>query len=81
MRSNDMEPNLKHYKREGNALYQMCGSVAFEWQKRGTADAYNYLDNRIHSRILPKGTAQEGHEYSDDIESIQSAALDECEYD
>jgi hypothetical protein len=81
MGSIDMEPNLKHYEREGNALDQMCGSVAVERQKRGTPDAYNYRDNRIYSRILPKGTAQEGHECSDDTESIQSAALDECEYD
>ena len=80
MRSADMKANLKHDEREGNALKQMCGSV-FDYQKQDIPDAYNHRDNRIHRHILPKGTAQECRERGDDIESIQSAALNECEYD
>lgn len=81
MCGSDMEPNLKYDEREGDALKQMCGSEKVEHWFRDTPDAYNHRDNRINRYVLPKGSAQEGHERSDDIESIQCATLDECEYD
>ena len=59
----------------------MCESVPVEWQKRDILDAYNHRDNRFHRHIFSKGIAQEGHESGDDIGRIQSAALDEREYD
>jgi len=40
----------------------------------------NHRDNRIHRHGLPKGIAQEGRERGDDIGGIESAALNECEY-
>lgn len=81
MCGSDMEPNLKYDEREGDALNQTCGSAEVERQFRDTPDAYNHRDNRINRCVLPKGPAQEGHERGDDIESIQCATLDECEYD
>ena len=81
LRGIDMEANLKNDEREGNALDQMSGSVGVEGQKQYIPDAYNYRDNRIHCGVLAKGTAQERHERGDNTGSIQSATLDECEYD
>lgn len=81
MCGSDMEPNLKYDEREGDALKQTCKSAEVERQFRDTPDAYNHRDNRINRCVLPKGPAQEGHERGDDIESIQCATLDECEYD
>ncbi len=81
MRGTDLEANLKYDEREGNSLERMCGSVAVEGKKQYIPDAYNYWDNRIHCGVLAKGMAQERRKRGDNTESIQSAALDECEYD
>jgi hypothetical protein len=59
----------------------MCDSVAVGQQEQDIPDTYDHGDNRIYRHRLPKRIAQEGYEGGDEIDSIQSAALDECEYD